>query len=231
MLIGILISEQEAYETAKSKYNLADNDFELKQDNDVLDTWFSSALLPLAVTGYFNGQTYNDGAPLSLMETGHDIIFFWVARMVLLSVLLSNKIPFNKVLLHGMVCDENGKKMSKSKGNVVDPMHLINGASLDDLIEQYRNYYESGLITEETFSNTMKLIISNWNTGIPICGADILRLSLLQTDFKQQNVKFNLKNAVKKRTFSNKMYQTVRFILTNLDEDFQVSNIVSFFVR
>lgn len=201
------------------KHGVKEGEVAVKQDNDVLDTWFSSGLLPLAVTGWFEGKSPVDGAPLSLMETGHDIIFFWVARMAFLSLLLAGKLPFDRVLLHGMICDSNGKKMSKSKCNVVDPMHLIDGASLEELVQQSKDYFESGLISNEIFTESMKKSIKAWPKGLPICGADVLRLSLLQSDFKEQKVNFDLNKTIKKRVFSNKMHQTVRFILRHIEDD------------
>lgn len=121
----------------------------VRQDQDVLDTWFSSALIPLIVSdwpntevsqasGLFNFETYNtsnlsfkcqDFQPLSLMETGQDILIFWVWRMMLMNLALVNKLPFTSILLHGIVCDYFGRKMSKSRGNVVDPMHIVHGKS------------------------------------------------------------------------------------------------------
>lgn len=163
------------------------------------------------------------------METGHDIIFFWVARMVLLSLQLSGKLPFDKVLLHGMICDSNGKKMSKSKGNVVDPMHLIEGANLEQLIQQSKDYFEAGLISDEVYTELMRKTLKAWPNGLPICGADTLRLSLLQSDFKEQKVNFDVNKTVKKRVFSNKMHQTVRFILLHLeDKNFEQVSLVSY---
>ncbi|XP_017487366.1 PREDICTED: valine--tRNA ligase-like [Rhagoletis zephyria] len=219
-------SESEALRLAAEKYggSGADESITVKQDSDVLDTWFSSGLLPLAVTGWFDGHTGSPNhrrLPLSLMETGHDIIFFWVARMVMLSLQLSGRLPFDRVLLHGMICDSNGKKMSKSKGNVVDPMHLIEGANLEQLIQQSKDLFDAGLISDEVFTELMKRTLKAWPNGLPVCGADVLRLSLLQSDFKEQKVNFDLSKTVKKRVFSNKMHQTVRFILLHLDDHFE----------
>lgn len=214
------MSEEQALNVACEKHGFKKEEIEIRRDQDVLDTWFSSALLPLAVTGWFQSNSFQD-LPLSLMETGHDIIFFWVARMTLISLMLSGRIPFDKVLLHGMICDEKGKKMSKSRANVVDPLHLIEGASFDQILQQNKDYLDSGLITREKFTQVMNRLIKTLPKGIPICGADILRLSLLQSRFKEQNVKFDLKNAIKKRVFANKMHQTIRFILINLTNEFK----------
>ncbi|OTF72860.1 valyl-tRNA synthetase 2, mitochondrial (putative)-like protein [Euroglyphus maynei] len=214
------MNEEQALNVACEKHGFKREEVELRRDQDVLDTWFSSALLPLAVTGWFQSKSFRD-LPLSLMETGHDIIFFWVARMTLISLMLSGRLPFDKVLLHGMICDEKGKKMSKSKANVVDPLHLIEGASFDQVLQQNKDYLDSGLITREKFTQVMNRLIKTSPKGIPVCGADILRLSLLQSRFKEQNIKFDLQKTIKKRVFANKMHQTVRFILLNLTDEFK----------
>lgn len=212
-------SEEEAVEIACNKHGFNKNNITLRQDKDVLDTWFSSALLPLIVTGWFRGKTF-DNLPLSIMETGHDIMFFWVARMALLSLMLTNRLPFNKVLLHGMICDKTGRKMSKSKANVMDPNYIINGISLDELIKQNKEYLNSGIITNEKFLDNLKELLHNCPKGIPPCGADTLRLSLLKSRFKDYNVKYDYKKAIKTR-IPNKMHHTVRFILMNIRPEFR----------
>ncbi|XP_027198288.2 LOW QUALITY PROTEIN: uncharacterized protein LOC113792581 [Dermatophagoides pteronyssinus] len=214
------MNEEQALNVACEKHGYQKEEIKLRRDQDVLDTWFSSALLPLAVTGWFESKRFQD-LPLSLMETGHDIIFFWVARMSLISLMLSGRLPFDKVLLHGMICDEKGKKMSKSKANVVDPLHLIEGASFDQVLQQNKDYFDSGLITREKFTQVMNRLIKTIPKGIPVCGADMLRLSLLQSRFKEQNIKFDLQKTIKKRVFANKMHQTLRFILINLTDEFK----------
>lgn len=209
--------EQDALKNAKAKYpNVDFSNAHLCQDNDVLDTWFSSGLLPLAVGGFFDNDAKNTFQKLSLMETGHDIICFWVARMVLLSMLIANKAPFERVLLHGMICDGNGKKMSKSKGNVVNPEHVIAGAPFEVLIKQFKDSLKSGVISEPLYADLLKKTVKMFPKGIPECGADILRLSLLQANFRNQNISFDLTKTIKKRTITNKMHNTIRFIAMNL---------------
>jgi len=192
----------------------------VKQDTDVLDTWFSSALLPLTISGWPK-ETELKHFPLSLMETGHDIIFFWVARMVLMSLSLVGKLPFNRVLLHGMVCDAEGKKMSKSKGNVVDPIDIINGISLKEMKQKNIEYFKSGLLSKEQLNIALKGLDKKFPNGIPNCGADALRFSLLQLDFKEENVYFGVHNVIANRNFCNKMHQSVNFCLSNIDNRFQ----------
>lgn len=144
-------SSEVALEEAADYFSTSTENIQIKQDEDVLDTWFSSALLPFSVFSwpknvpftiikikhknllpyfFFQTQDLQNLYPLSLMETGHDILFFWVARMVMLGRELTGKLPFEKVLLHGVICDAFGRKMSKSLGNVVAPEEVISGATL-----------------------------------------------------------------------------------------------------
>ncbi|XP_054163489.1 valine--tRNA ligase, mitochondrial-like [Oppia nitens] len=209
----------------------------VRQDPDVLDTWFSSSLLPLSVNGWptatVNGKQQLDtqSSPLSLMETGYDILFFWVARMVQLSLELTDRLPFNRVLLHAMVGDSDGKKMSKSWGNVIDPIDIIDGISLKELIRKNEKIRESGFTTTTTTDTTTTTLAKSgqhtkhklakqFPSGIVSCGADALRWHLLRTNYKSENVSFDLKKVVKSRNFTNKMHQTVRFLFNNLDNRF-----------
>ncbi|GIY82711.1 probable valine--tRNA ligase, cytoplasmic [Caerostris extrusa] len=127
-------SEKEALEKASKKYDLNIDSIRAVQDCDVLDTWFSSALYPLTALSWPSEEKYfKKYYPLSLMETGFDILFFWVARMVMLGEHITGKLPFTQVLLHGMICDSHGRKMTKSLGNTIDPLDVIKGVSLDTL--------------------------------------------------------------------------------------------------
>ena len=121
----------EAEALTNAKLTLETEQIRVVRDEDVLDTWFSSSLLPFANFQWPSCDTkLKKNFPLSLMETGHDILFFWVARMVMISHILFKELPFKEVMLHSMICDAYGRKMSKSVGNVVDPLHIINGVSL-----------------------------------------------------------------------------------------------------
>lgn len=112
--------------------NLKPEEIELIQDEDVLDTWFSSGLFPFSILGWPNTESldFQQFFPNSILETGHDILFFWVARMVMMSLWLTDKMPFKTVYLHPIVCDSEGNKMSKSRGNVIDPLEIIEGTGL-----------------------------------------------------------------------------------------------------
>ena len=127
-------TEDEARQFAAKKYQVPVDRIILKQDEDVLDTWFSSGLLPMSIFGWPNIENnidYNQFYPGSLLETGHDILFFWVARMVMFALKLTGDVPFKEVYLHAMVRDAHGRKMSKSLGNVIDPLDVRNGITLE----------------------------------------------------------------------------------------------------
>jgi valyl-tRNA synthetase len=197
----------------------------VRQDPDVLDTWFSSALLPLTVNGWPERDlryTTDPYFPLSLMETGHDIIFFWVSRMVVLSLALTDRLPFRRVLLHGMVCDGNGKKMSKTRGNAIDPLDMIDGISLSDLKAKTRRHLESGLLSHKELDVALRQLSGRFPNGVVSCGADALRYSLLELEFKAENVAFDGHRVFKNRNFCNKMYQTVRYLAQHVDSGFTV---------
>lgn len=195
---------------------------EVVQDEDVLDTWFSSSLLPLTISGWphedlFIRSCETGHYPLSLMETGFDILTHWVSKMVMMSLALTNTVPFKTVLLHGMICDSHGKKMSKSKGNVIDPLDLIEGASLNDLVVRTKNMCDEGLIE----SNDLEQVLQNqeqlFPNGIPKCGADGLRAYLLSQDIQEEVIRIQVVQIEKVRRLANKMWNVYRLILSILD--------------
>ncbi|KAF8787895.1 Valine--tRNA ligase like protein [Argiope bruennichi] len=201
--------EKEAIEKASKKYNLDPKSIKAVQDVDVLDTWFSSALYPLTALGWPSQDEYfKKYYPLNLMETGFDILFFWVARMVMLGEHITGKLPFTEVLLHGMVCDSHGRKMTKSLGNTIDPLDVINGVSLEDLLQRVKDCQDS-LTPEE-----VKLLLSankqNFPNGIPECGTDGLRFSLLTHDIQNQRISIDVKSIRICRHFCNKIWQGFR---------------------
>lgn len=206
-------SEDGAIDKAASSRQISSASISVVQDKDVLDTWFSSALLPFSSLGWPDKSdvSYKKLYPLSLMETGFDIIGFWVARMALLSKRLTGRFAFNEVLLHGMVCDAHGKKMTKSLGNVIDPSHVVNGVTLNELVSQSNGYYEQGLLTEVQLQRAQEGQRMLFPRGVPDCGADALRLSLLKNDTQQQIIRIDVKNIDHNRSFINKMWQTYRF--------------------
>ena len=200
----------------------------VNQDNDVLDTWFSSSLLPLSVNGWPKSDVNSsESFPLSLMETGHDIIFFWVARMLLLSLCLTDRLPFRRVLLHGMIGDADGKKMSKSKGNVIDPIDVIDGIELKDMKKKNKELLNTGVLSKSQYNLSIKQLERKFPKGIIDCGADALRYYLLGTDFKEEKVVFNVQHVITNRNFCNKMHQTVRLFLMHTEQGFESQDILS----
>lgn len=170
-------NEAEAKEKASKKFGVPLDQITLSQDEDVLDTWFSSGLFPFATLGWPDTEHPDFKAffPGDLLETGGDIIFFWVARMVMMSLCLCDKLPFKYIFLHPMVRDEKGQKMSKSKGNVIDPLEVMDGCTLDALLSKITDSnLPEGEIKEATVEKKKK-----FPTGIPECGTDALRFGLL----------------------------------------------------
>lgn len=186
----------------------------IKQDTDVLDTWFSSALLPFAVFGWPQQTTdLNYCYPLNLMETGHDIVFFWAARMVMLGQQLTGQLPFKELLLHGMVCDSKRRKMSKSLGNVLDPVDIMNGISLQSLHDQLVTAQANGYLSAEEVRLARLTQQEEFPDGIPECGADALRFALCSHNFKTAQINVDITNIRHARNFCNKIWQASRFTL------------------
>lgn len=193
----------------------------LEQDEDVLDTWFSSGLFPFSVFGWPNETVDLDSFfPTTLLETGHDILFFWVARMVMMSIGLTGKIPFKTVLLHSLVRDKKGRKMSKSLGNVIDPLEVINGASLQQLEDKLKS---SNLPAKEVLRAAADQK-EDYPNGIPECGADALRIGLLAYMTQGGDINLDVSRVIGYRNFCNKLWNATRFALSNLGEDFIFTN-------
>lgn len=188
------------------------------QDSDVLDTWFSSSLLPLTISGWPDESKFKDSIeegsfPLDIMETGFDILTYWVSKMVMMSIALEERIPFKLILLHGMICDSLGKKMSKSKGNVIDPLEVINGTSLEQLQQQTRLLHSQGIVEESELENVLVNQKKLFPSGIPECGADGLRAYLLSHDIQEEVVRIQIMQIDKVRRLSNKIWNIFRFAL------------------
>ncbi|CAJ1991110.1 ValRS / valyl-tRNA synthetase [Leishmania donovani] len=204
---------QEAHAKAKKKFGLTDEqvaEASFEQDPDVLDTWFSSGLWPFATLGWpTDSDDMKRFFPNSLMETGHDILFFWVARMVMLSLHFTNKLPYKEVFLHAMVRDKNGEKMSKSKGNVIDPLYVIHGVSLQTL----HNTVRSGNLGDKEVEKAIKQQKEFFPEGIPECGSDALRFGLLSYTQSGRSVNLDIQRVVAYRQFCNKLWNVVRYVL------------------
>lgn len=212
-------SKEEAYSQARKKYG---DTVSIRQDSDVLDTWFSSAIIPFVTLGW--PEHTKDMAkyyPLTLMETGHDIFLFWVARMVMLSLEMTQNLPFKEVLLHGILCDANGKKMSKSSGNIILPENIMNGCSFEELNEQARRNHAVGILSADELQRTLRVNAKSYSTGIPDCGVDALRLSLCARNIKNRTISFDVDDCRTSKYFCNKIWQASKYVLlmTKNDEE------------
>ncbi|MDP3279415.1 MAG: valine--tRNA ligase [Deltaproteobacteria bacterium] len=189
---------------------------ELTQDTDVLDTWFSSALWPFSTLGWpEKTKALETFYPTTVMETGYDILFFWVARMMMFGLHFMGEVPFKRVLLHGMVCDERGEKMSKVKGNVIDPLHMVFGATLDEIVANA----SGGAPREEAIAKFRKAYPSfaDRGEGFDAFGADAVRFYLATNPPQAKRINLQLRQVERAKNFANKMWNATRFTLPMLE--------------
>ncbi|VVA98459.1 unnamed protein product [Arabis nemorensis] len=186
-------------------------------DHDVLDTWFSSGLFPLSVLGWPDEtEDFKAFYPTSVLETGHDILFFWVARMVMMTMKLGGEVPFSKVYLHPMVRDAHGRKMSKSLGNVIDPLEVINGETLEGLHERL----EKGNLDPRELVVAKEGQVKDYPNGIPECGTDALRFALVAYTAQSDKINLDILRVVGYRQWCNKLWNAVRFAMMRLGDDY-----------
>lgn len=208
-------SAAEAQQRATIKFGVNPEAITLTQDPDVLDTWFSSGLFPFAILGWpQQTEDLTQFYPNSILETGSDLIFFWVARMVMLGTELTGQLPFKQVLFHSLVRDKYGRKMSKSLGNVIDPLDVISGVSLERLQEKVK---EGNLDPRESIV-AIEAQKKDFPKGIPECGTDALRFALCSYRAQGEDISLSMSHVLSCRHFCNKMWQTVRFTLATLND-------------